>query len=349
MFDGFKATVILKRENLPKQISFFSEIEVETAWLKEGSCKKGEFETYKLELFECKNRKEVRLNITGSFHKNNQNGSNFKPFTFENLKSEILHLCQSLNIEPEEIILQNLEIGLNLPVWFKPFLFLDSGLLAFQNSEFKKYDPDKQGRLIGFYCKKTDYTIKIYDKGFQFDLQQELLRFEIKFNKMRELKKFGIATLADLTDERKVNQLLSLLERAWSEVLINEIQNLPPDLNDSQMRFLEVCRYKDYWYKLNKESNQKFRDAKRRFKELSAKFGSGIHSKILELIRIEWGKRFENSTDFTGRKPEDPTTDFTDFTNTVKSEMREPSSCFRQCSDPRPERFFRFENTPRIA
>lgn len=327
MLDGFKATVILKRENLPQQISFFSEIEAGTGLLKEGSSKTAEFETYKLELFECtSNSKEVRLNITGSFHKNNQKGSNSKPFTFENLLKEIVHLSQSLKIGPEEIIIQNLEIGLNLPSWFNPIQYLDDNLLVFQNSIFKKYDPDKRGREIGFYCKKTDFTIKIYDKGFQFDLPQDLLRFEIKFNKMRELKKFGISTLADLTDQTKVKSLISVLEKAWCEVLIYDIDKIPINITNLQRRFLRDCRFKDYWYKTNKESPQKFRDAKRRFKELSEKYGSGTHARILQLIRIEWKKLFENSTDFTGCQNEDPTTDPTDFTNTVKGEIREPSS-----------------------
>jgi hypothetical protein len=327
MLDGIKVTAIIEQENRPNLISFFSSIEKETGLLKEDSYEEGEFEEYKLQLLKLKSgRTGYRLNIAGSFHKNHQRGTNFEPFTFGDLISEVRHLCTSLNIDPAKTYLQNLEIGLNLPVWFNSFEFLDRNLLAFQNSEFKKYDPDKQGRTIGFYCKKTDFTIKIYDKGFQFDLRSNLLRFEVKFNKMRRLKKLGIATLADLTDERKVKQLLSVLEKAWSEVLIYDLVELPLNIKDSHRRFLEDCRYKDFWYKLNKESNQKFRDAKRRFNDLSVKYGSGTHARILKLIRIEWDKRFENSTDFTGYKEQDPTTDFTHFTNTVKSEIREPSS-----------------------
>jgi hypothetical protein len=327
MMDGTKATAIIEQENRPNLISFFSSIEKETGLLKEDSYEEGEFEEYKLQLLKLKSgRTGYRLNIAGSFHKNHQRGTNFEPFTFGDLISEVRHLCTSLNIDPAKTYLQNLEIGLNLPVWFNSFEFLDRNLLAFQNSEFKKYDHDKVGRIIGFYCRKADYSIKIYDKGFQNNLPCNLLRFEVKFNKMRRLKKFGIVTLADLTDERKVKQLLSVLEKAWSEVLIYDLVELPLNIKDSQRRFLEDCRYKDFWYKLNKESNQKFRDAKRRFNDLSAKYGSRTHARILELIRIEWEKRFENSTDFTGYKEQDPTTDFTHFTNTVKSEIREPSS-----------------------
>lgn len=334
MLDGFKATVILKIEKLPPQISFFSQIEVETGLVKEGSSKKADFETYKLELFERKPSKEgFRLILTGSFHKNHQKGTNFQPFTYGSLNSEILQLCDSLNIAPEEIILQNLEIGLNLPVWFRPIEFLDSDLLVFQNSEFVKYVPDNQGISIGYVCKKTNYWIKIYDKGLQYNLPGNLLRFEIKIIKMRELEKYGIKTIADLADPSKVKPLISLLEKAWSDVLIYDIPEIPKNISPSQRRFLEDCRYKDYWFKLNKRSNQKFRDAKRRFKELSAKYGSGTHSKISELIRSEWEKKFENSTDFTGCKSEIESTVSTDFTNTVKGEIRGQS--FLQTVDKR--------------
>jgi hypothetical protein len=268
MLDGIKVTAIIEHENRPNLISFFSPIEKETGLLKEDSYEEGEFEEYKLQLLKLKSgRTGYRLNISGSLHKNHQKGTNFEPFTFGDLVSEVRHLCTSLKIDPAKTYLQNIEIGLNLPSWFNPIQYLDDNLLVFQNSIFKKYDPDKRGREIGFYCKKTDFTIKIYDKGFQFDLIQDLLRFEIKFNKMRELKKFGIVTLADLTDQTKVRRLITILEKAWSEVLIYDIKEMPKNLTASQKRFLENCSSKDYWYRWNKESNQKFRDAKRRFKD----------------------------------------------------------------------------------
>jgi hypothetical protein len=354
MFDGFNGTVIIEEEKRPNLIPFFSSVDLETGEQREGGGKEGEFETYKLQLLNLKSGGTgIRLNISGSLHKNHQNGTNFEPFSFKDLKSEVLHLSNSLNIDPAKTEIHNLEIGINIPFWLKPFEFLDLNLLVFQNSEFKKYDPDRHGKTIGFYCKKTEYTIKVYDKGLQNNLLTNLLRFEVKFNKMRgrNLKNYGIKTLADLIDLTKVSPLLGVLEKAWSEVLIYDIQELPSILTASQKRFLEDCRYKDYWYKLNKANDQKFRDAKRRFKKLSAKYSSGTHARILKLIQSEWEKLFENFTDFTGCQTSDPTTVFTDFTNTVKGEMRELSpsplvvtrtcqTCGRDISDQRKDSKF---------
>lgn len=296
-------------------------------------CKLGH---YKLILLETeihniqtgKRSKTYRLNIYGSLHKNHHGGQNLKPFQYWQVPLEVRYLCQRLNLDPAKVKINYLEIGLNLPVWFKPIDFLNNCLLCYQFHFFNQWDEDEKGKMIGYHWSKkgADRWIKIYDKGLQYDRWENLLRFEIKVKKMRDLEKYGIKTLADLTDQSKVIRLISVLERAWSEVLIYDITEMPKNLTASQKRFLEDCSSKDYWYRWNKESNQKFRDAKSRFKELSAKYGSGTHAKILELIRSEWEKRFENSTDFTGCKNEVENNDSTDFTNTLNGEIREPSS-----------------------
>jgi len=94
--------------------------------------RKGVFEHYLLTLTETKRHdsktgitsNSTWLRINGSFHKNYQKGSNFKPFRYCEVLIEIRHLCQSLNLEPSKVKIDNLEIGLNLPVWFNPFEFL---------------------------------------------------------------------------------------------------------------------------------------------------------------------------------------------------------------------------------
>jgi hypothetical protein len=305
--------------------------EIERTTIKK-ECKFGH---YSLVIFETeihytktgKRTKIYRLNIYGSLHKNHHGGSNYKPFRYWQVINEIRQLCLKLNLDPKKVKIEYLEIGLNLPVWFKPFDFLEDYLLCYQFHFLSQWDEDEKGKTIGYHWSKkgADRWIKIYDKGLQFNLNENLLRFEIKVKKMRDLQKYGIKTLADLTDQIKVKQLLSVLEKAWSDVLIYDIDEIPPSITMSQKRFLENCSSKDNWHKWNKESNQKFRDAKRRFKLLSEKHGSGTHAKILELIRSEWKKRFEFSTDFTEYKNTNLTSDPTDFTNTVKGDIREPS------------------------
>ena len=62
-----------------------------------------------------------------------------------------------------------------------------------------------------------DFYLKIYNKGFQFGMDENILRIEIKTKRMREFS--GIRTLADLTTKNLDKAILRLLKR-WDDVLL---------------------------------------------------------------------------------------------------------------------------------
>jgi hypothetical protein len=297
--------------------------------------RKGVFEHYLLTLTETERHDSKTgittystwLRINGSLHKNYQKGSNFKPFRYWEVLIEIRHLCQSLNLDPTKVKIDNLEIGLNLPFWLNPFEYLDSRLLAYKTTEFIKYRPGTNHRSIGFVSDLWDYSFKIYDKGLQNDLHQNLLRVEVKSHGLSKLEKYKINYLSDLLDKEKVFSLLSLLEEAWHDVLIFDIDSLNPQIKPRERDFFREAKYSKYWIELAKKKSQKekFQSQKKKLKRLTEKYGSGTHAKILELIRFEWHLRFENFQLFKGWNENQPTKDFQLFKDTVKVEILETS------------------------
>ncbi|WP_415376401.1 hypothetical protein [Patiriisocius sp. Uisw_017] len=65
-----------------------------------------------------------------------------------------------------------------------------------------------------------NYVVKIYDKGKQYNLPSNLLRFEIRFQKSKEFQKFGIYQLDDLKDKLKLRLLFKYVIERFSELTI---------------------------------------------------------------------------------------------------------------------------------
>jgi hypothetical protein len=135
--------------------------------------------------------------INGSLHKNFYNGYNWQRFTYANLQTQIIQLCNALHIGPELLEIQILEVGVNVQTVFPPFNFLQNNLLLYRTKIFKQYKKGKDGKELGFYCEGLP-EVKIYDKGKQNNLPFNLMRFELKYKKSSAIKKGAIKYLSDL-------------------------------------------------------------------------------------------------------------------------------------------------------
>ena len=134
------------------------------------------------------------LKITGSLHKYKNMGiHNYDDFTYLEVCRIIDDISALIEVEPERINLNNLEFGVNLGLSFNPSLFLDD-LLTHRSKSFNTVKNSKM-----HYCQveHTAYRVKIYNKGLQYD-KGNIIRIELKYNKMRPLNGRGINSLADL-------------------------------------------------------------------------------------------------------------------------------------------------------
>jgi len=261
----------------------------------------GPFETYSLMVKEVQRRqigfKETSnfyLTISGSLHKNHFSGQNYLPFTWTQMQKEICHLEKCLHLKCADAKLLNLEVGINIVFPVPVFKFLEESLVSYKGKPFNRYNMDRKGVCLGYYCELTQYTVKIYDKGKQFKLPENLMRFELKFIKMQRLKDSGVITLADLKIKNRVNKLLRLLLNAWDNVLLYDatINLKNAALKDEEANLLSTGNNPRFWQQLQKINKRAFNYQRQKFKKLVAQHGSNIHFVIKNLIQAAWTEGF---------------------------------------------------------
>jgi len=127
----------------------------------------GDLGSYQIQVIETKSDKIEpwwRINIRGSMHMNSEGNNRFR-FTFMDIVQEIEWLENKLLISARDLIIQNIEFGVNIN-WNQPvYQYLKRALVAYKRSQLNTYYPDKTGRRLGFLWEGSQYLFKIYDKG----------------------------------------------------------------------------------------------------------------------------------------------------------------------------------------
>jgi hypothetical protein len=255
--------------------------------------------TYDLRVLQTQNGNTVRylLKVSGSLHKNHFGGANHQRFCFHQLQKEIQFLSNALQICPNEMKLRNLEIGVNIELPFEVSPYIHYALLMHKTTAFIPYEM-RNGKSLGLTAKHDQYTVKCYDKGLQFDLPKNLMRFELQFEKMKPLKSLGVSTVADLLQTRKRNAMFLLLVRAWNDTLLNEPQiNLERiSLSKKERDTIMLGRNRNEWEILLRNDKRGYNYRRDNFKALIKEYGNNTHAQILNLIKTEWQSLQENCT-----------------------------------------------------
>lgn len=293
------------------------------------------------------------LKIYGSLHKNYFGGANFERFTYQQMQQEIKNLCSTLEIEPRAARITNLEIGVNIPLPFAVSPFIHNALLIHQTTEFIPYDK-KDGISLGLTAAHSQYSVKGYDKGLQYNLPNPIFRFEIRYLRMQPLNKKGIYTFFDLQQPEKVGVLIGNLVRAWKEILLSEPDidfDLLPLTNKERELFL-FGRNRNEWIILHQRQIETFKKRRRKFKKLIAQYGKNIHAQILALIKTEWQilqtphPILQSGEDATDKAtPQETKTILPNFTIKVKgnigySNKRHCQTCGRDITNQKPNSKF---------
>jgi len=114
-----------------------------------------------------------------------------------------------------------------------------------------------RGELKQF--RHSNFFVKIYDKGKQFRLNNNILRIEIKFIKAKEFQKMGIFNINDLKSHIILKKLFDHLINRFDELtIIDDFDELSiPDKKDYDL----LCRYSNpiFWEEILKGSHQQKR------------------------------------------------------------------------------------------
>jgi hypothetical protein len=149
----------------------------------------------------------------------------------------------------------------------------------------------RQGQSIGKDCYSQRYAVKIYDKGKQYQLSNDLLRIELKVIKMEQLKNVGIVTLADLLDIEKLKHLGSNLVAMFDEILYYDTSINLKELSRRERAIIMDGRNPAYWDDLKEQSPKTFDYRRNRFREITNKYSKEHQQKkISQLIADKWEK-----------------------------------------------------------
>ncbi len=153
--------------------------------------------------------------MTGSLHKYfNKGKHNWNQFTHNDLSNTLKEISILFDLDLVKCVLQNTEIGVNL---VEPFDIQNilNGLMLHSTIEF---DSGYQGCYR--QCKHSEYYIKVYNKSKQYDIKMPIMRFELKFVKMRFVNSsLNIYTLGCLLKEDWIEKAKELLLKRWNEIV----------------------------------------------------------------------------------------------------------------------------------
>ena len=171
-------------------------------------------------------------------------GFNGNQFYYHELDFVRKNLVNLFGVPSENMIIKNIEIGTNLTTYFNPQIFL-TGLLLFEGKPFEY-------RYNDYYTQSVhqQYIIKIYNKGHQYDMAIETLRFEVKITTMDFLKKkVQIHSLKDITPN-SIGKALKYLKELMSKVLYYDNTIDETCLNSRQIAKCKDYNNPRYWLKL---------------------------------------------------------------------------------------------------
>lgn len=225
----------------------------------------------------------VHCFIKGSlavFH--NYGLNNAYDFDFSMLSNTIQELKEIFAVNPNTAQIQTFEAGANLNI-NQPIKQVISGLRAYQNENFVllKIEGVNVGRMIS----RTEYALKIYDKGKQSGTNKNLLRLEYAFKKSRNAHKFSINVLADLLDVSKLEAVKMALCGFWDNVIFYDKGLKLRDMNDKETKKMLYYLDATNWAKFSRMQRKR---ATVHFKELSGRFStSTTQTEIGELLRLK--------------------------------------------------------------
>ncbi|WP_372752528.1 hypothetical protein [Labilibaculum sp.] len=219
--------------------------------------------------------------IQGSLHKYWNNGEhNYNDFNIVSILNVLKDIQDKFNIAPHQMILKGLELGVNITPTHDTKQILRSCFIHC-SEPFKWCNVQNNGEYI--QAKHSQYFIKIYNKAKQYrdkgyNIEHELLRFEIKYRKMEKVKKLGIVNLQDLLNY-KLENFVSVLVEEWQRILFYD----STIKSDSRL----LLKYKNpmYWQELiERSSNSSFKKHKRQLSKLINQNSDNISEQITNLI-----------------------------------------------------------------
>lgn len=227
------------------------------------------------------------ITVAGSLHKYwNAGAHNFNDFDNEAVSFVLSDLKTKFNIEPQQCILKCLEIGINITPPIPTNEILDNCLLhKTKPFEYQKNSDEGKYKQV----QHSQYIMKIYNKALHykskgFEINTEIMRFEIKYTKMQKLNEKGIYTLQDLIDYGLHNFKDDVLNE-WKNVLYYDntiqIDHLTTKLKRAVLKYSNP----NYWAGLlSNKQTKNFTYHKNQLKKIIEKNSNKVQHLTAEIM-----------------------------------------------------------------
>lgn len=236
-----------------------------------------------------------RVTLQGSLHKYKNGGEhNYDDFTWEELTQVLQDLKEKFNIRLEECILLNLEIGVNIIIPIACYLILNN-LMFHYGKSFKDVNIKNGNYKI---VKHQRYSVKVYDKGLQYKIEDRILRFELHYTKMIDLNKKGIHTLQDLIKEEHYNTFLTMLITEWEKILLFDC-TINAEKLSKHIRNKKLLEWNNirFWEGL---TQKQARDRqKKSYNKVVEGHSERTHERIKNMIIDKWNQLTKNDDQLT--------------------------------------------------
>jgi DNA replication initiation complex subunit (GINS family) len=283
MIDGIKIYDLKTDPNQLLQNSYLTEYWNTTVHNADGTYKYGLAKYFGLK-FQLKYDK-VRLQ--GSLHTyRNEGRHNYDDFTSVNVEEVIKELSERFEIDTTQTELNNVEFGVNIVLPFGVSVVLNN-LIVYKGEPFIRVVEEGMNY---YQCKKSHFIIKIYDKGKQYKLPDNVLRFEIKVMRMQYLKTKGVPIryLSDLLNKRIYEPLGNILTEVFESILFgDDTLNEKVLSNKEKEVYLRGSNPKAWQEKGGQNVSRKLQRLESSFNELLERHRTGVNFRkvVSELIR----------------------------------------------------------------
>lgn len=249
------------------------------------------YQNLKFDILTDSNDKPKRLYIAGSLHYYFNKGlHNANDFTYINFIAVVNELKAIFRINPYQSIIRSLEYGINIvPLEYDTRTILQN---MFYHQRKKFLEPINKPYKQSGNPKQHNCTSKAYDKAFQFPqyTKGELLRFEIKYSRMRELNTLGIVYLSDLFNIENHLKLYNILKKRFSEILFYDFTINTKKLTPAKQKKADNYSNINYWEnivldtKKGKKHRNNFAYHKNQLNNLVLKHSKQVQQKLLYII-----------------------------------------------------------------
>jgi hypothetical protein len=153
---------------------------------------------------------------------------------------------------------ESVEVGVNLtpPI---PSDDIINNALMYKRKPFEAKHRNDEGnyRQVKLY----EYMVKLYNKRLHYekqgyDIGHEILRFELKINKMRMLAKYRVFTLEDLMNNLE-DIARDFLSKAWMEVLLYD-PTMNKQTKEKTLQYANV----NFWREIAEERSYNYHHRK---------------------------------------------------------------------------------------